>query len=145
LGATRNSPLHSRLPAVAEAAGTARRQLRKWLQQERWPAEASDDITYSVSEAVTNAVEHAYPPGVDGATVTVTAEVELLPTGMRRARLRVSDHGRWRPTPADSDGRGRGITMMNGLMDQVLITRGDDTTAGTEVVLLSAPVSAVPG
>ncbi|WP_345603862.1 ATP-binding protein [Pseudonocardia adelaidensis] len=141
MGATRNAPLQLLLPAIPVAARTARLHLRSWLQRERWPDEPSDDISYGVSEAVTNAVEHAYPPGVDGATVTVTAEVELLPTGMRRVRVRVSDRGRWRPIPQVPCGRGRGFTLMKGLMDRVVITRGDGTTAGTEVVLVSPPVA----
>ncbi|TQM01587.1 anti-sigma regulatory factor (Ser/Thr protein kinase), partial [Pseudonocardia kunmingensis] len=116
------------LPAIPVAARTARLHLRHWLERESWPDQPGDDITYGVSEAVTNAIEHAYPAGIDDATVTVTAEVELLGTGMRRARVRISDHGHWRPILELSDGHGphgHGLTLMNGLMDQVLITHGD--------------------
>jgi anti-sigma regulatory factor (Ser/Thr protein kinase) len=133
------------LPAIPVAIRDARLHLGTWLQRERWPDQPSDDISYGVSEAVTNAVEHAYPPDINGATVTVIAEVELLPLSMRRVRVRVSDHGRWRPIPQVPDGRGRGFTLMNGLMDEVLVARGDGATMGTEVVLLSPPVPAVSG
>lgn len=138
-----DSPFELLLPAIPAAPGVVRSHLRHWLERERWPAEPGADIEYAVSEAVSNAVEHAYLPGADGATVAVIAQVEALPGGMRRVRVRVRDHGRWRPIPTDPDGRRRG-RLMNGLMDQVVLTEGDGVSAGTEVVLLSPPVRPSP-
>jgi serine/threonine-protein kinase RsbW len=129
------------LPATPVAPKVARARLRHWLERQRWPAEQSEEIEYAVSEAVTNAVEHAYPPGVDSAAVGVTAEVDELPAGSRRVRVRVSDSGRWRPIPADPEGRRQGLRLMNGFMDQVVITEGDGVNGGTEVALLSQPVT----
>jgi anti-sigma regulatory factor (Ser/Thr protein kinase) len=132
------------LPAIPVAARTARVHLRYWLQRQGWPAEPSEDIESAVTEAVNNAVEHAYPAGGDDVTVEVAAEVEGMPGGLRRLRVRVRDNGRWRPVAADPEGRCLGLTLMNGLMDQVLITEGDGVSKGTEVVLLSRPVPPAP-
>ena len=146
------------LAATATAPLLARRGIRSWLEGLRWPAEDVDDIEYAVNEAVSNAAEHAYPPagsdtiGSDttggdtagGDEVGVTAVVETQPSGARRVRVLVCDHGRWRPVPAAHEGRRRGIAMMNVLMAQVSVRPGDGVAGGTEVMLLSAEAPASP-
>ena len=59
------------LPANPVAIPVARYQVRRWLAALSWPAAALDDIVLAVSEAVTNAVEHAYVhcPGWSRSTV----------------------------------------------------------------------------
>ncbi|MCA1671932.1 MAG: hypothetical protein LC799_06910 [Actinobacteria bacterium] len=60
----------------------------------------------------------------------------------RRARVVVRDHGRWRPIPADLQGRGRGIRPMTRFMDIVTNYRGDhEDDRGTEVILVSRRLS----
>ncbi|WP_219420015.1 ATP-binding protein [Pseudonocardia nigra] len=128
------------LPAIPAAAKTSRVQLRYWLERLRWPADQCHDIEAAVSEAVSNAVEHAYGPEVDGATVTVNAVLEVLPDRSRRVRASVADYGRWRPVPGDLGHRRLGLRLMHGFADHVVINEGDGATGGTEVVLLSAPI-----
>jgi serine phosphatase RsbU (regulator of sigma subunit)/anti-sigma regulatory factor (Ser/Thr protein kinase) len=125
--AARTLPLADHLrtswPADAEVLAPLRHMLRRWLR--KWGATKDEiyDVTVAAQEACANAVEHAYAPGpaafdleatyADG-TVTVT----------------VADHGGWRP-PRGSN-RGRGLPMMEVLMDGVDVERGE---TGTRVTL----------
>ncbi len=77
------------------------------------------EITLATSEAAGNAIEHAY--GAREATLTVSCERDG-----RDVRVTVRDHGRWRdPRP---HGRGRGLGIMERLVDRVEIDRGEDGT-----------------
>lgn len=151
------------LAADPSAPRAARELIGRWLAAARWPGEELDAIVYAVSEAVSNAAEHAYPPGVAG-QITVTALIEDGPLGdgplgdgplgdgarrngvgpTRRVRVRVCDEGRWRVPPASDEGRRRGLFLMAALMDDVSVQAGPGPT-GTEVVLTSATVPAGGG
>ncbi|MFE7529823.1 ATP-binding protein [Kitasatospora sp. NPDC057542] len=74
-----------------EAAGEARRIAEAVLAQWRVTEEAADSVLLTVSELVTNAVEHAEPP--------VSFELNRDP-GARRVHIEVSDGG---PAAADGD------------------------------------------
>jgi anti-sigma regulatory factor (Ser/Thr protein kinase) len=127
------------LPADPIVSSVARHQVRRWLAALSWPAGQLDDIVLAVSEAVSNAVEHAYldqPPGV----VEVRGGAEATPGGQRRVTVIVRDHGRWRPAPIDDENRRRGIPLMRACMDTVTIGQPDDDPVGTWVVLRSRAV-----
>jgi anti-sigma regulatory factor (Ser/Thr protein kinase) len=127
------------LPADPIAISVARHQLRRWLAELSWPSGSLEDIVVAVSEAVTNAIEHAYlnqPPGV----VDVRGGVEPTSGGQRRVTIIVRDHGRWRPAPTDDQHRHRGIPLMRACMDTVTIGQPDDGRVGTWVVLRSRAV-----
>lgn len=101
-----------------------RRRLRAWLTRQGFEA-ASPDVVLAVSEALNNAIEHAYRDA-DG-TIRLRVEVEgaLL-------RIQVSDRGRWSQSEPN-DERGRGILLMNSLMDSVEIeSNGNGTTVTLE-------------
>lgn len=135
--------------AVAAERGNlpvVRRWVRGWLASVGCPDEAADEIVLAVNEAVTNAVEHAYPAGGPVGPVEVSARVE--PTdppagGRRRARIGVRDRGRWRPDVHDRADllreRGRGLVVMQGVMAEVLVVH--DAGSGTEVEMVSEPWS----
>jgi anti-sigma regulatory factor (Ser/Thr protein kinase) len=127
------------LPAEAAAPRAARHGVRAWLSGGVWPEEVVADIEYAVSEAVSNAVEHAYPPGAAG---RVTVDAMLEPAGrLRQVRLVVTDRGRWRPPPAAAEGRRRGLQLMAGCMASVTLRPGGEARpGGTEVVMVSRPV-----
>jgi anti-sigma regulatory factor (Ser/Thr protein kinase) len=130
------------LPADPIAISVARKQVRRWLARLSWPAGQLDDIVLAVSEAVSNAIEHAYldqPPGV----VEVRGGIEATPGGQRRVTVIVRDHGRWRLAPIDDENRRRGIPLMRACMDTVTIGQPDDDRAGTWVVLRSRAVPAL--
>ena len=115
--------LHTSWPATSETLVGVRRLLRRWLAVHGAQEEEAYDIVVACQEACANAVEHAYGPG--HAHFEVTAE-------HREARIRVTvrDHGRWRP-PRGSH-RGRGLPLMQALMESVDVEHGDE---GTVVVL----------
>jgi anti-sigma regulatory factor (Ser/Thr protein kinase) len=123
---------------------TVREQLSRWLGEQGCPERAAAAIVLAVNEAVTNAVQHAYAPADPDGTVEVRATVEQLDPFAgaldgRRVRVRVRDHGRWRPDPHDRSDeaaeQGYGLAVMRALMAEVVITA--DPTTGTEVELIS--------
>ncbi len=114
------------LPADAGELSGLRRQLGTWLHSARLREDAVADVLIATDEAVCNAMEHAC--GFDPAqTVRVTAR--LARAGVE---VRVEDRGPWRPPRPPGDERGRGLAIMRGLMDDVVVT---PTTEGTAVVL----------
>ncbi|MFI1760687.1 ATP-binding protein [Streptomyces sp. NPDC020800] len=94
-----------------EAAGEARRITKEVLARWRVAEEAADSVLLTVSELVTNAVEHAQPPLALGLS---------RDPGTRRVHIEVSDGG-----PAASQGawaagcapeeHGRGLTIVGRL------------------------------
>ena len=110
------------LPAEPLELGSLRRTLRRWLAEcEARTAEAYD-IVLACNEACANAIEHAYGPG--DASVRIHAAL----SGDQVA-IRVRDSGRWRE--ARGSNRGRGLALMESLMDSVEIVTADGR--GTEV------------
>jgi serine phosphatase RsbU (regulator of sigma subunit)/integral membrane sensor domain MASE1/anti-sigma regulatory factor (Ser/Thr protein kinase) len=117
-------PLRLTLPAEFSALSSARRALRRWLEQiGADPAEAHEILT-ACGEACANAIEHAYGP--QAATFQLAAVVDGA-----EVAVAVRDFGGWRPARDDS-GRGLGIKLMSLFMDGVDIDR---TSEGTEVRL----------
>jgi anti-sigma regulatory factor (Ser/Thr protein kinase) len=114
--------------ADAGQLGSIRSEVRGWLGSLGVIEDGASDVVFAVSEAASNAVEHAYgrPAADDIVELTFWTEGAAL-------CIEVVDHGRWRP-PASSElsGRGRGIPMMRELMDSVLISYDG---RGTRVLL----------
>jgi serine phosphatase RsbU (regulator of sigma subunit)/anti-sigma regulatory factor (Ser/Thr protein kinase) len=109
------------LRAEPESLAQMRRMLTRWLRA----VGASDTEAYealvAAGEACANAVAHAYPPG----EASYVVEATRLEDGIE---IRVRDFGSWRPPRAGS--QGRGLTLIDQLMDEVDIDRG---RAGTIV------------
>jgi serine/threonine-protein kinase RsbW len=126
--------------ATPSALRTMRRRVRHWLDELDWPAEDAEDVELAVSEAVSNVIEHAYPP-TDPGMVTLHAWVATHPgTLQRRIGLAVVDRGRWaayHPGDVPRQARGHGLTVMSGCMAELHIERG---VAGTTVMMISASV-----
>src|ERR1700753_2038039 len=102
----------------------AREQLRGWLHTAGWDAEDAEDLVLAANEALSNAIEHAHPPGTP-AEVTLVART-LSRDLWRRVELVVTDTGRWRPPPADDENRRRGIPLMRGCVEDLTIDTGPD-------------------
>jgi serine phosphatase RsbU (regulator of sigma subunit)/putative methionine-R-sulfoxide reductase with GAF domain/anti-sigma regulatory factor (Ser/Thr protein kinase) len=115
--------LVTRWPADADVLAHIRHLLRRWLRQHGATDDEIYDITVATQEACANTVEHAYAPGPEA------FEVEATRTG-REIEIAVRDRGRWRP--ARGTHRGRGLPMMEALMESVHVQHTDD---GTVVVL----------
>ncbi len=100
-----------------------RRALRRWLHDRGASDEAVVEITLAVCEACTNAIEHAYSPAPAQFDLLASEDDGLLTFVVR-------DTGSWRP-PRGAD-RGRGLTIIDAVMDEVHVNSGP---SGTEVVM----------
>jgi serine/threonine-protein kinase RsbW len=127
---------------VLETPARVRAELRRWLVAQAWPAAQTQDLVCAVNEAVTNSVEHAYPVvGFAGGVVTVSAELVEADDGGRRVQVRVADDGWWRPRDEPlARPEHFGLQLIERLMDEVSVRRGEIGAAGTEIVMLSWPV-----
>jgi anti-sigma regulatory factor (Ser/Thr protein kinase) len=99
------------LPAEPESLPGLRRRLGRFLHAAGANDTETYEITLTVCEAAGNAIEHAYGPG--DATFDVEASLdadELVAT--------VRDRGHWREERRGTH-RGRGLNIIEGLMDQV--------------------------
>jgi anti-sigma regulatory factor (Ser/Thr protein kinase) len=85
-------------------------------------------VAVCVTEAVTNAVLHAYRDGDDPGTVVI----ELLPRGADGLEIRVSDHGHGLAPRPDSPGAGLGMPLIAALADGLEIETG---AGGTRVTM----------
>jgi PAS domain S-box-containing protein len=102
------------LPAEPGALVTLRRRLARFLNGAGASEMEAYEITLAISEAAGNAIEHAYGPGDATFDVEVTLEGSSVVAS-------VSDQGGWRD-PRD-DHRGRGLKIIEGIMDACEIAR----------------------
>lgn len=148
------------LATVSAAATTVwlvRERFTVWLTALRWPGLVIDDVVFALSEAVSNCIEHAYPPDAPDPVIEISATIETgdiidrnpadpkqpdtraqQPT--QRLRIRIRDRGTWRPVPPEPSYRGRGLQMMTALMDEVVIHHTGTGQPGTEVTMVSPTV-----
>ncbi|HEX6340084.1 ATP-binding protein [Umezawaea sp.] len=115
----------------SDSLARMRRSFDAWLTGAGVDDDVAYDLLLALNEAVSNSIEHAYPPGVDG---TVLVKATLASDGA--VCVVVSDDGRWRVPPAALSGRGRGLLLMRENVDQVVVDR---TSAGTSVSLCRSP------
>jgi len=109
------------LGARAEVLAPLRDELRAWLAGNAVVGHDRDALVFAASEAVTNAIEHAYRDVAAG-LVWVSARM-----GDDGVLLRVTDHGNWRP-PGELEDRGRGLLLLDRLMDDVEVDHATGTT-----------------
>ena len=112
--------LHLRLDASPDSAPLLRHTLRRWFGQSHLEPAEVFDLTVAVSEAFSNAIEHAY--GAGDASIEVDARVDG-----DVVRVMVRDWGLWREQRGQH--RGRGIALMRGLMDEVDVSSGPEGTS----------------
>jgi anti-sigma regulatory factor (Ser/Thr protein kinase) len=136
LAPSRASRLVLALPARPDTLASLRRRLGRFLRGSGASEDEVYEISLSISEAAANAIEHAYGPE----EATFQVEAELLDGAVVAS---VRDFGRWRKRRGE--GRGRGLRIIEGLMDEVeLSTEGEGTVVRMRRVLprSRAPVSA---
>jgi anti-sigma regulatory factor (Ser/Thr protein kinase) len=109
-------PLRLRLAGdpLAQQLGWARREVAGWAGQLGLPEEFTEDLVLATHEALANVVDHAYPNGNGEAWLDlqcVRGAVEVV----------VRDQGEWRTPPTDTGWRGRGLTIIHGLADEVRV------------------------
>lgn len=117
------------VPASLDNISDARHRLRDWLSGVEVDPARESDILLATGEAVTNAIEHG-----SGGDANMTVSIEAFVRGQTLTAT-VSDAGQWSGDSSASQRslqRGRGLTMINGLADDVRTIR---TSAGTRVTL----------
>jgi anti-sigma regulatory factor (Ser/Thr protein kinase) len=117
-------------PAEASIVRELRHAVTAFAENGGFSGAGLDDVRACVSEAVTNAVVHAFAGRATG-MVTVTGELngdELL--------LRVSDDGAGFRPRTDSPGLGLGIPTIAALADSMSVVVSD--TGGTELCMAFA-------
>lgn len=120
------------LPSSLTAVRTVRTQLAGFLHECDVQDSVIDDAVVVVSELVTNAVRHAWPPG--GA---LRVEWTL---DSRRLRLQVVDGGRAGIRPGLHDQGavgGRGLSIVAALAESWSLERADRGTTVTAVLALN--------
>jgi serine phosphatase RsbU (regulator of sigma subunit)/anti-sigma regulatory factor (Ser/Thr protein kinase)/FixJ family two-component response regulator len=110
--------------AVPEELGTSRAVLREWLSKLGANAAEIGEIQLAANEACMNVIEHAYEEALGG-RFTIEGHLDG-----HTVVLIVRDEGRWSEVRAR--GRGRGLKLMEALMDSVQLSF---SSQGTVVVL----------
>jgi len=111
------------LPAEPEALSSVRQSLDRWLTEAGTSRRDVHAIKVACGEACANAIEHAYRPG-DAAFRIEASRVDS------DVLIVVRDFGGWRE-PRGTD-RGRGLPLMEALMDSVQVAPSSE---GTTVLL----------
>jgi len=110
------------LPAVPGSLTGLRRRLARFLHATGASEAEQYEVTLTICEAAGNAIEHAYGPG------DATFEVEVaFASGELVATVR--DSGSWRERRDEH--RGRGLSIIEKLMDDVNVTAERDGTVVT--------------
>jgi anti-anti-sigma factor len=145
--------LHLELPAETGTVRAMRRSLSGWLSQLDPLLRSYDALLLAVTEIITNAVEHAYPPGRAGVVC-----LDALVNGAGTFECRIVDHGIWRAADPGIPWRGQGLMVAAQVVDQLQVqhlpqdaadppgTRGTAVTLRhqlTRPAILAAP--AAPG
>jgi PAS domain S-box-containing protein len=123
--ALQNVPMADRFsaefPTEPHSLASMRSLLRRWLRHAQGTDQEIAEITTAAGEAATNAIEHA------GASSGTPFEVAGRLEG-RDVDIVVRDFGAWRAPRTDD--QGRGLSLMEALMDEVEVT---PTPEGTSV------------
>jgi anti-sigma regulatory factor (Ser/Thr protein kinase) len=110
------------LPADSGSLAPMRRALARWLKAGGAEHGEAYEVLVATGEACANAIAHAYPAG--------DASFEL--SGSRASdalEIQVRDHGRWRAPRGEL--RRRGLALMETLMDEMEVDKGENGTTVT--------------
>ncbi|WP_431989814.1 SpoIIE family protein phosphatase [Streptomyces albogriseolus] len=117
------APLDITFPAESSQLAPVRKALRSWLARCELPPNAVQNVLVAAGEACANAIEHGHrhAPG-EGVRLRAVALVDTL-------RVTVADSGRWKdPHPGANTHRGRGVSLMRAMMQQVTVSPGPSGT-----------------
>ncbi|MDX3373138.1 SpoIIE family protein phosphatase [Streptomyces sp. ME02-6991-2A] len=119
------APLEMTFPAESEQLAPVRKALRSWLAQCDVPPQTVQNVLVAAGEACANAIEHGHRHS-PGEPIRLRAEALV-----DDLHLSVMDSGNWKPPQPELNAhRGRGVTLMRAMMQQVTIT---PSPAGTTV------------
>jgi len=131
--------LQLELPSERASLSVARDAFTDWLNSLGATAEDTEALHLAMVEIVTNAIEHAYPPGEPG---IVALDATLGEDG--NVECRITDHGNWRQPDASDADRGHGLMVAGHVVDTMLVSHppgpqgtadGSPGTRGTVVSL----------
>jgi anti-sigma regulatory factor (Ser/Thr protein kinase) len=113
------------VPATAANVPAVRAALAEFVDR-NWPEAVRDgpDIALAVTEACSNAVQHAYPSGTGD--MTITSRI-----GDHHLTIRVDDRGGGITAPSRNPGMGLGLKLIHALAEATVTS----TTRGTTVRL----------
>lgn len=120
------------LPARPSSLLRVRQSLRRLSRGAGFDDDRAFALEVAVGEAINNVIEHAYGPAGGNVRVCAWRDGEAVV-------VEVSDHGRWRSDRPDGPQRGRGILLMQGLVDSVDFRKAPEGT--TVRLMVSSPVS----
>ncbi|NMH98439.1 SpoIIE family protein phosphatase [Pseudonocardia acidicola] len=132
------APLRQRRPADPRELAAVRRTVAGWAALAALDKDLVDDLQLALGEAVANTVEHAYPSDHDGEVEYTLRRCD----GGASVQATVTDHGTWRPPPADRGYRGRGLELIRALAPDLTVehdARGPDGRGTTVRFTLTAP------
>ncbi|MFD3754376.1 SpoIIE family protein phosphatase [Streptomyces cyaneofuscatus] len=119
------APLEVTFPAESEQLAPVRKALRSWLAQCDVSPQTVQNVLVAAGEACANAIEHGHRHS-PGEPIRLRAEALV-----DDLHLSVMDSGNWKPPQPELNAhRGRGVTLMRAMMQQVTIT---PSPAGTTV------------
>jgi anti-anti-sigma factor len=127
--------LHLELPGEVTSVTAVRRAFGAWLDQVDPAAEDRGDLQLAITEIVTNAIEHAYPPGRPG---PIEFQAVLCDDG--NLECQITDHGSWQVPDVSTADRGHGLMVAAQVVDQLHISQPPPASvppgaAGTVVTL----------
>jgi anti-anti-sigma factor len=122
------------LPAVPGSLARLRSELGAWLDANHVGGHDATAVQHAVGELAANAAEHAYRDAATPGDVRVDAT--LGRDG--RMQVRIRDQGRWRP-PVPAEGRGQGLPMVDGLVEELLLEHPADATTASFTLLPTRP------
>jgi serine phosphatase RsbU (regulator of sigma subunit)/anti-sigma regulatory factor (Ser/Thr protein kinase)/ABC-type transporter Mla MlaB component len=128
--------LRLELLAELDSVTAARHGLGEWLDRLDAAPDDRDALQLAVTEAVTNAVEHAYPPQRPG---PVRVDAALCDDG--HLECRITDHGEWKPPDPTLAHRGHGLMVAGHMVGHMTVSHtpreaGDPSEPGGTVVTL---------
>jgi serine phosphatase RsbU (regulator of sigma subunit)/anti-sigma regulatory factor (Ser/Thr protein kinase) len=104
--------LRLRYSATPMAAGLMRSQLRRYVSEHAIAEDAGFSLTLAIGEAMSNAIEHAYPPNSGTVDIHVWRDASTI-------RASVTDGGQWRAPR--QDGKGRGIEIIKAVTSHMSV------------------------
>src|SRR3954451_23171966 len=108
-----NPDVRLTLPAQPENVSVIRHVLGAFAEALRLPDELIEDLRLAVTEACTNVVRHAYPPGRSGPVeISIRPEEECV-------NVVVADRGRGIGASSDMTGPGLGLPLIAAIADEV--------------------------
>ena len=111
--------LRIRLPAEPHVLAPLRQTVRRWLHESGAEPEEAYDILVACGEACANAIQHPY--GAREGLIEVELSVED-----GEVQVSVRDRGQWRSLSPPAGGRG--LPLMDALMDTIEVERSDEGT-----------------